>query len=125
MCFRGREGEGKWEPLPLRRGRAAGANRGSLRVRILCGAYDLSSPFIEGGCAADWVEDLAGPEFRLECPRCGKGCSAEMVGCAREMLETRSVFVLGCSHKVFTFSLRSKEPYFSVGEPPGGSRESG
>ena len=111
--------EGDWEPVPFKRGWIAGENHGAMRVRILCGAYDRSSPFIDGGCATDWIEDLSSPDYRIECPRCRQGCSEEMVGCAREMLRTRVVFAFGCSHKAFTFSRRETEPYFSVDEAPG------
>ena len=110
MGMQRRESNGGWEPVFLRSGQA----RDILPVRILCGAYDSTSPFIEGGCATDWIEDLAGPDFALNCPRCGQGCPGEVVGCAREMLSTRSVFVIGCIHRAFTFSRRQREPYFSV-----------
>jgi hypothetical protein len=91
-----------------------------MRIRVLCGAYDVSSPFIEGGCATDWVEVLEGFGDSLECPGCGRSCPEEIVGCAREMLATRVVFVFGCSHQAFTFSRRDREPYFCVSEAPGG-----
>ena len=50
-------------------------------IRILCGAVDLTSPFIEGGCATDWIEDLSGPDSALDCPRCGQRCPGDVVGC--------------------------------------------
>jgi hypothetical protein len=114
-----------WEPVFIRRDRAekAPSGPGPMRVRILCGAVDPSSPFIEGGCATDWTELLEAPDCRLECPGCGRGCSEEFVGCAREMLTTRIVFVIGCAHHAFTFSRRTAEPYFSTHEAPGGRRE--
>jgi hypothetical protein len=85
-------------------------------VRILCGAYDVSSPFIEGGCATDWVEDLGAWDYSVACPGCRQECPGEIVGCARAMLETRVVFVFGCTHRAFTFSRREREPYFSLSE---------
>ena len=85
-----------------------------MRIRILCGVVDVTSPFIEGGCATDWLEDLDGAETALRCPGCGQECPEEAVGCAREMLATRVVFVYGCPHRAFTFSRRRSEPYFSV-----------
>lgn len=87
-----------------------------MRVRILCGAYDVTSPFIEGGCATDWVEELDEASFSLSCPKCSQECPEEIVGCARAMLATRVVFIFGCSHRAFTFSRREREPYFSVSE---------
>ncbi|HVE43035.1 MAG TPA: hypothetical protein VNM14_24380 [Planctomycetota bacterium] len=87
-----------------------------MRIRILCGAYEPSSPFIEGGCATDWVEVLEGADSSLECPGCGQGCPEEIVVCARELLETRTVFVFGCTHRAFTFSRREREPYFCAQE---------
>ncbi|HVR87164.1 MAG TPA: hypothetical protein VMU54_22755 [Planctomycetota bacterium] len=95
-----------------------------MRVRILCGSYDTFSPFIEGGCATDWIEDLEGANDSLECPGCGQRCPEQILECAREMLATRIVFVFGCSHRAFTFSRREHEPYFYVNESsnerPGG-----
>lgn len=85
----------------------------SMQVRILCGAYDPKSPFIEGGCSFDWMECLAQPDCALSCPRCGQECQEEWTQCARVMLKTRAVFVLGCPHLAFTFSRRGREPYFS------------
>ena len=87
-----------------------------MRIRILCGAYERSSPFIEGGCATDWIEDLNGADYSLRCPGCGQDCPEEIVGCAREMLATRIVFVFGCTHRAFTFSRREREPYFFAAE---------
>ena len=113
MCMHGRESEEGWEPVFLRRGRIPGGV-GVLPVRILCGAVDLASPFIEGGCATDWIEDLSGPDSDLNCPQCGQRCPAEVVGCARQMLATRSIFVIGCVHRAFSFSRREREPFFSV-----------
>ena len=104
------------EPVFFKRGWAEGR---PMRVRILCGAYELSSPFIEGGCATDWVEDLAGAAGPLECPGCGRPCPEEIVGCAKEMLTTRVVFVFGCTHQAFTFSRRHREPYFCASEASG------
>jgi hypothetical protein len=95
-----------------------------MRVRILCGAVDRSSPFIEGGCATDWVENLGESDEPLECPRCGQRCPGDAVSCAREMLTTRVVFVIGCIHHAFSFSRRNSEPYFSVDDAPLGRRES-
>ncbi len=126
MCTFGRDAEPGWEPVFLRRGRArpAGGAAGnprhpqSMRVRILCGAYDSTSPFIEGGCSADWIEELEGPDYPLSCPACGRRCSEEIVGCAREMLSSRAVFVIGCTHRAFTFSRRAREPYFSTDAGP-------
>ena len=122
MCMFGREAEAGWEPVFLKRGwarsrspsAAVGSKGRALQVRILCGAYDLSSPFIEGGCATDWIEVLEEADCFLDCPRCGQRCPEEIVGCARQMLGTRVVFVVGCSHRAFTFSRREEEPYFSV-----------
>jgi len=110
MSVEDRESDGGWEPVFL----GSGAARDTRPVRILCGAYDSTSPFIEGGCSADWIEDLSAPDFAVSCPRCGQRCPGEVVGCAREMLSTRSVFVIGCIHRAFTFSRRPCEPYFSV-----------
>ena len=118
MCIFGRDPEEGWQPVHLRRG-------GGLRTRILCGAVDPSSPFIEGGCATDWIEELQSPDCGLECPGCGQRCSEEIAGCAREMLATRVVFVVGCPHRAFTFSRRECEPYFSVEEPPRPGRKKG
>ena len=130
MCFKGAESGEWWQPVSLKRGWAAlrrwvtrnGKLDGSMRVRILCGAYELSSPFIEGGCATDWLEDLGTVDERLKCPGCGKCCPEDVVGCAREMLASRVVFVFGCSHHAFTFSRRQKEPYFCA-EMPGAPEE--
>jgi len=99
------DSNGDWEPVRF------GRDRG---VRILCGAVDLTSPFIEGGCATDWVEDLSGPDGALDCPRCGQRCPEDVVACARDMLSTRTVFVIGCTHRAFTFSRREREPYFCL-----------
>ena len=85
-------------------------------VRILCGAYDVSSPFVEGGCATDWVEELDDTVPSLTCPACRQECPEEIVGCARAMLATRVVFVFGCSHRAFTFSRRERAPFFMVSE---------
>ena len=79
-----------------------------MRVRILCGAYTPSSPFIDGGCACDWIEILDFPQD-ITCP----GCGQEFVECVQTMLEMKPVFVLGCVHRAFTFSRREREPYFS------------
>ena len=117
MCMYGREAEGGWEPVFLRPGRER-VGSGTLPVRILCGAYDSTSPFIEGGCATDWTEDLSGPDCPLNCPQCGQRCPEEMVGCAKKMLESRTVFVIGCVHRAFMFSRRPREPYFSVEDEP-------
>ncbi len=118
MCLRGHGSDEGWKPVPFRRDRTERQRSEPMRIRILCGAYDSSSPFIEGGCATDWAEELGVPDCRLECPRCGQGCPEEMVGCAREMLATRTVFVIGCIHHAFTFSRRQQEPYFSIDESP-------
>src|SRR5947207_2334091 len=102
MCIFGRDAEENWEPVFLQRGWArskpgpAESKASSMHVRILCGAYDSTSPFIEGGCATDWLEDLGEPDYPLDCPGCGQRCPEEIVGCAREMLATRVVFVVGC-----------------------------
>ena len=45
----------------------------SLRVRILCGAYDPFSPFIEGGCTFEWIDSLDEPGYPVVCPHCGQG----------------------------------------------------
>lgn len=118
MCCFGREADAGWSPVFLRRGwaRSRRPKAGSMTVRILCGAYDSASPFIEGGCATDWIEELAAPDCALDCPRCGQRCPEEIVGCAREMLATRVVFVVGCFHRAFTFSRRECEPFFDVDE---------
>lgn len=96
----------------------------NVQVRVLCGAYVPSSPFIEGGCATDWLEviDEPGP---VVCPGCGRGCIREWVECALTMLETRVVCVLGCPHGAITFSRRPKEPYFSAIETAEEAREAG
>ncbi|MBI3856696.1 MAG: hypothetical protein HY293_13495 [Planctomycetes bacterium] len=126
MCH---EGGQPWKPVPFRRGWALrprpadGSGRGALRVRILCGAYDPYSPFIEGGCASDWIEVLEEPSCALRCPGCGQHCPEEVVDCARSMLQTRSVFVFGCFHRAFTFSRRQQEPYFAVLDVPEERRE--
>ena len=117
MCMHGREADGGWEPVFLRRGRPR-VGSGTLPIRILCGAYDPASPFIDGGCTTDWIEDLSGPDFSLSCPECGQRCPEEVVGCAKKMLETRTVFVIGCVHRAFTFSRRDREPYFNVEDEP-------
>lgn len=119
MCSFGGKPEG-WDPVPFRPGRRSeGEDRcRPQRVRILCGAIEPASPFIEGGCAADWTETLESPDSFLECPRCRQRCPEEIVGCARGMLETRTVFVVGCGHRAFTFSRREKEPFFSVDDRP-------
>jgi len=105
----GGDSDGSWEPVSF------GPDRRAVEsIRILCGAVDLTSPFIEGGCATDWIEDLSGPDSALDCPRCGQRCPGDVVGCARDMLATRSVFVVGCPHRAFTFSRRGREPYFSL-----------
>jgi hypothetical protein len=109
MCIHGGEGDGGWQPVSF--------ERGARRVRILCGAVDRTSPFIEGGCATDWVEDLSGADGALDCPRCGQRCPEDAVAGARGMLATRTVFVIGCPHRAFTFSRRECEPYFSVEDP--------
>lgn len=95
-----------------------------MHVRILCGAYVPSSPFIDGGCTCDWVEGLDDPHA-IACPGCGQRCDAEYVECARTMLLTRVVFVLGCPHRAFTFSRRHREPYFSAIETVEEAREAG
>lgn len=82
-------------------------------VRILCGSYIPSSPFIEGGCAWEWAEFLEEPGYPISCPHCGQTCHAEVSECARVMLLKRSVFVFGCPHQAFTFSRRIRKPYFS------------
>ncbi len=120
MCGDGQQPEQPWMPVFLRRGwarlaRFLGAERGegsAMYVRILCGAYDPLGPFIEGGCATDWMECLEEVHYPLECPRCGQRCPEELVACARDMLATRVVFVFGCPHRAFTFSRRRTEPYF-------------
>jgi|SRR5689334_22624524 hypothetical protein len=117
MCTFGREAEEGWDPVFLR-GERPPAGHATYPVRILCGAYDVRSPFIEGGCATDWIEDLSGPDIALSCPGCGQRCPEQVVGGAREMLSTRSVFVIGCVHRAFTFSRRPREPFFSVEDGP-------
>lgn len=88
-----------------------------MQVRILCGAYVPASPFIEGGCTCDWVESLDEPH-PIVCPSCGRQCDGEYVESARDVLQARVVFVLGCPHRAFTFSRRKREPYFSAIETP-------
>ena len=117
MCMNGGESEGRWEPVPFGREHAP-AEPAMDSVRVLCGAVDVTSPFIEGGCAADWIEDLSGPDGPLDCPRCGQRCPEDVVSCARGMLASRTVFVIGCVHRAFTFSRRDREPYFSLDDPP-------
>lgn len=95
-----------------------------MRVRILCGAYIPSSPFIDGGCACDWLEVLDEPHS-IACPGCGRCCDEQWVECARIMLLTRIVFVLGCPHSAITFSRRKSEPFFSAIETAEESREVG
>jgi len=84
-----------------------------VKVRLLCGSYDLSSPFIEGGCAGEWMDELEEPGYPVSCPHCGQTCHAEVSECARVMLRSRVVFVFGCPHKAFTFSRRERPPYFA------------
>jgi len=111
-----------WEPVFLNLGGERSAPRPDegqgkaplVQVRILCGAYDRWSPFIEGGCATDWIEDLGEVDYPLECPRCRQRCPAEIVGCAKEALASRSVYVVGCSHQGFTFSRRIRPPHFNA-----------
>ncbi len=95
-----------------------------MRVRILCGAYVPSSPFIDGGCTCDWIEVLDEPHA-VACPHCGQQCDEDIVECARTMLLTRSVFVFGCQHRAFTFSRRKRSPYFSAIETAEEAREAG
>ena len=84
-------------------------------VRILCGSYVPSSPFIDGGCSFDWMQCL-NPTRSISCPRCGQECPREIVDCAQGMLRTRVVFAVGCPHRSFTFSRRHEEPYFNAVE---------
>jgi hypothetical protein len=87
-----------------------------MRIRILCGSYVPSSPFIDGGCTCDWSE-LLDPARALRCPQCGQECPEEVVEAAHEMLRTRSVFAVGCPHRSFTFSRLTREPYFNAAGP--------
>lgn len=96
----------------------------AMHVRILCGAYVPSSPFIDGGCTCDWVEVLDEPHA-IVCPGCGQQCAAEFVESTRTTLLTRVVSVIGCRHRAFTFSRRSREPYFSAVETAEEAREAG
>lgn len=96
-----------------------------MRVRMLCGAYDLSSPFIEGGCANEWIDYLDEPACSISCPSCNQTCIPELADCARIMLQKRVVFVYGCPHKAFTFSRRDKKPYFAPEETAEELRETG
>ena len=96
-----------------------------MQVRILCGAYELASPFIEGGCAHEWVDCLDEPGYPLRCPGCGQYCHAELAECARLMLEKRVVFVFGCPHHAFTFSRRERKPYFAPDVTNEESRDAG
>lgn len=86
-----------------------------VEVRVLCGAYVPSSPFIEGGCASDWVESFDGPR-PICCPGCGRECGRDWIDWALDLLATRVVCVLGCPHRAMTFSRRLREPYFSADE---------
>ena len=95
-----------------------------MQVRILCGTYSPTSPFIEGGCMCDWLE-IIDPVCSIQCPGCGDECPEEFVQHAIGMLRERVVFVMGCPHRAFTFSRRSREPYFYPHETPEEARESG
>jgi hypothetical protein len=95
-----------------------------MRVRILCGAYKLPSPFIDGGCACDWVEELQEGQSIL-CPDCGQHCDPEHAEGVRDKLLTRVVYVLGCTHRAFTFSRRTKAPFFCADSTPEEAREAG
>ena len=122
MCSECSHGEEHGDPVNFIRGwarsakaaKAGGEGCPPMRIRILCGAYDQTSPFIEGGCASDWIDELDGAVSFLECPGCGQKCPEAVVESARVMLRTRVVFVIGCPHSAFTFSRRNSEPYFSV-----------
>jgi hypothetical protein len=95
-----------------------------MEVRVLCGSYVRSSPFIEGGCACDWTEILDESAGRIACPACGQSCAEEFVASAHQILERKPVFVLGCPHRAFTFSRRTREPFFlsdAVGPDADGS----
>ena len=96
-----------------------------MNVRILCGSYVLSSPFIEGGCASEWTDTLEEPGYPISCPNCRQTCQGEVSECARVMLLKRVVFVFGCSHRAFTFSRRNREPFFSPEVTAEESRETG
>ena len=72
----------------------------------------------------DWLE-VIDPVCSIQCPGCGDECSAEFVQHAVDMLEKSVVFVMGCSHRAFTFSLRSREPYFYPFETPEEVRQRG
>ena len=95
-----------------------------MHIRILCGAYVVTSPFIDGGCSCDWVEVVDEPH-PITCPCCGQQCDEEYVECARTMLETSAVFVLGCPHRAFTFSRRARAPYFSASPTAEEARDAG
>ena len=93
-----------------------------MRVRILCGAYVPSSPFIEGGCMYEWLESLEEP-CDVSCPSCGTICGAWLVASAISTLLSHVVLAVGCPHHAFTFSRRRKEPYFSSIEAAGEAQE--
>ncbi len=95
-----------------------------MKVRILCGTYVPSSPFIDGGCAYDWVEVLDEPRD-IACPGCGQQCDEPYVEWVIVRLVTRIVFVIGCPHLAFTFSRRKREPYFSALETAEETQEAG
>ena len=95
-----------------------------MQARILCGMYDPASPFIEAGCMCDWLE-VIDPVCSIQCPGCGEACPQEFVQLAVDMLEKSVVFVMGCPHRAFTFSRRTREPYFYPCETPEEARERG
>lgn len=94
-----------------------------MKIRVLCGSYVPSSPFIDGGCAFDWIESLDEPRDVI-CPGCGDVCESPWVECALHHLQTRVVFIIGCPHRGFSFSRREREPYFSPIEMAGEASES-
>lgn len=93
-----------------------------MRVRILCGSYVSTSPFIEGGCAYEWGESLEEPR-ELICPNWGQICYPGIVEWAILRLFAHVVFAAGCWHRAFTFSRRRREPYFNPDELPTDSEE--
>lgn len=93
-----------------------------MRVRILCGAYSPMSPFIEGGCMFEWIE-LLGEAREISCPNCGRACPEEMVECMLATLRDHVVFAVGCVHRAFSFSRRTRGPYFHPVEVAGEAQE--
>ena len=82
-----------------------------MKVRILCGRYWPSNPFIEAGCMCDWLEEVDSA-YWIQCPECGEECPQEFVQEAIDVLQRCVVFLVGCPHRAFTFSRRTRKPYF-------------